>query len=89
MAVAFSTGGIVFGVANIMHFAIMTNDNLINTILWGGLGTAALLVVYYAFELLTPKLNVTEEIQKGNNAVGFISFIFSIAFSYIIGASIC
>lgn len=87
-AVALSVGGIILGVANIMRFAIMANDNLSTTIIWGGLGTMALLVVYIAFELLTPKLPVSEEIAKGNKAVGFISFIYSLAFSFIIGASI-
>lgn len=88
MAVALSTGGIVFGTANIMHFAITSNDNLLTTVIWGGVGAAALLVVYFAFELLTPKLNVSEEIGKGNKAVGFLSFIFSLAFSFLIGASV-
>lgn len=88
LAVAFSTGGMVFGIANVMRYAISANDTLLQTVSWGGLGTAALLIVYFAFELLTPKLNVSEEISKGNRAVGFITFIFSIAFSFIIGASI-
>lgn len=88
MAVAFSTGGIVIGVANIMKSAISTNDRLLDTIMWGCIGTAALLLIYFAFELLTPKLNVSEEIEKGNKAVGFLSLIFSVAFSFIIGASI-
>lgn len=88
MAVAMSTGGIVAGVANIMHFAITSNDSIYNTAIWGGIGTLLLLLVYFAFELLTPKLNVSEEIGKGNRAVGFISMIFSISFSFIIGASI-
>lgn len=88
MAVAFSTGGITFGTANIMHFAITSNDNLLTTVLWGGVGAAALLIVYFAFELLTPKLKVSEEIGKGNKAVGFLSFIFSLAFSFLIGASV-
>jgi len=88
LAVSFSTGGIVLGVANIMRCAITSNDSLLLTIMWGGLGTVALLLVYIAFELLTPKLNVSEEIGKGNKAVGFISFIFSLGFSLIIGSSI-
>jgi putative membrane protein len=88
MAVAMSTGGIVAGVSNIMHFAITSNDSILKTALWGGIGTAALLIVYFVFELLTPKLKVNEEIGKGNRAVGFISMIFSISFSFIIGASI-
>jgi putative membrane protein len=88
MAVAFATGGISFGVANIMKSAILANDKLVDTIIWGGVGTIALIVVYLAFEILTPKLNVSEEIGKGNKAVGFISLVFSVAFSFIIGASI-
>lgn len=88
MAVALSTAGIVFGEANIMHFAISSNDSILDTLKWGGIGAVALLLVYFAFELLTPKLNVTEEIAKGNKAVGFISLTFSVALSFVIGASI-
>ncbi|MHB8170807.1 MAG: DUF350 domain-containing protein [Thermincolia bacterium] len=88
LAVALSTGGLVLGVANIMHFAIRTNDNLVSTLIWGGFGTILLLAVYLAFELLTPNLPVSEEIVKGNKAVGMISFFYSLAFSFVIGASI-
>ncbi|MCX7746754.1 MAG: DUF350 domain-containing protein [Clostridia bacterium] len=88
LAVALSTGGKILGISNIMYHAINTNENLLNTVIWGGIGTAALLIVYFAFELLTPNLNVSDEIGKGNKAVGFISFVFSVAFSFIIGASI-
>lgn len=88
MAVSFAAGGIALGVSNIMRYAISANDSLAMTVLWGGIGTVALLIVYFAFEILTPKLNVSEQIGKGNQAVGFISFIFSLAFSFIIGASI-
>jgi putative membrane protein len=88
MAASFSSGGIALGVANIMRYAISSNDSLIPTLIWGGVGTVALLIAYFGFELLTPKLNVGEEISKGNKAVGFMSFVFSIAFSFIIGASI-
>ncbi|MHC9541230.1 MAG: DUF350 domain-containing protein [Vulcanimicrobiota bacterium] len=88
MAVALSAGGIILGIANIMRFAISSCSSVIEALKWGGIGTVALLVVYFAFELLTLKLNVNEEIGKGNNAVGLISLVLSVAFSYIIGASI-
>jgi len=88
MAVALSTGGIILGIANIMRFAITACSNIVDTLKWGGIGTVALLIVYFAFELLTLKLNVNEEIGKGNNAVGLVSLALSVAFSYIIGASI-
>lgn len=88
VAVALSVGGLVLGVANIMHFAIRTNDTLIDTLSWGGFGALLLLIVYQAFEVLTPKLPVSEEIKKGNLAVGLIALVYSIAFSFVIGASI-
>ena len=88
VSVALATGGIVVGIANILKCAILTNEKLIDTIIWGGIGSVVLLLVYLAFELLTPKLNVTEEIGKGNVAVGILSLVFSLAFSLIIGSSI-
>ncbi len=88
LAAGMTLGGIIAGIANIMHFAILTNDKLHNAIQWGLIGTVILLVVYSVFELLTPKLNIAEEIKKGNKAVGFLSMVFSIAFSFIIGACI-
>ena len=87
-AVALSTGGIVAGVAVIMHGAMGANQSLLQTIIWGGAGTVLLLLVYLGFELLTPKLNVSDEIGKGNVAVGLLSCFFSIAFSIVISASI-
>jgi len=88
VSVALATGGVVVGIANILKCAILTNESLIDTIIWGGIGSVVLLLVYLAFELLTPKLNVTEEIGKGNVAVGILSLVFSLAFSLIIGSSI-
>jgi putative membrane protein len=88
LAVAYATGGIILGISNVMRFAITSNDQLLESLIWGGLGTVILLLVYAVFELVTPKLNVSEEIAKGNRAVGFISLIFSVGFSFIIGASI-
>lgn len=87
-AVALATGGIILGAANIMKCAIDSNSSMINTLIWGGLGSLALLIVYLGFELFTPKLKVSEEIEKGNNAVGLLSLAYSLAFSFVIGASI-
>jgi putative membrane protein len=88
VAVALSTGGIIVSVTNIMHFAISSNDSLVTILLWGGFGTILLLAVYVTFELFTPVLPVSEEIGKGNKAVGLLSFFYSLAFSFVIGASI-
>jgi putative membrane protein len=88
MAVSLSTGGIVLGIAVIMHSAILINNTITAVLTWGGLGTVILIATFFVFELLTLKLNVMEEISKDNRAVGFISFIFSIAMSYVIAACI-
>ncbi len=88
LAVAMATGGKIFGVANIFRSSIMHNDTLLVTIGWGFFGFFLLVTGYYMFEFLTPRLNVDEEIAKGNKAVGFLAMIISIGLSYVIGASI-
>jgi len=87
-AAAMALGGKVFGVGNIMRYAIISNDSASQTVIWGLLGLALLILVYLAFEWLTPRLNVNDEIASGNIAVGLMAMIFSITFSFIIGASI-
>lgn len=81
-------GGKVFGVGNIVHYAIISNETLMQSAMWGCIGLVLLLAVYLCFEWLTPKLNVNNEIAAGNKAVGLMSMFFSITFSFVIGASI-
>ncbi|MDF9407026.1 DUF350 domain-containing protein [Pelotomaculum isophthalicicum JI] len=88
IAAAMALGGKIFGVGNIMRFAILSNNNAGETILWGVIGLVLLILVYLLFELLTPRLNVNQEIGSGNAAVGLLSLVFSITFSFVIGASI-
>lgn len=87
-AAAMALGGKIFGVGNVMHYAIMSNSTLLDTIIWGCAGMALMLLVYLAFEWLTPKLSVNDEIASGNRAVGLLSLVFSVTFSFVIGASI-
>lgn len=88
LAVAMATGGKIFGIANIFRFSILHNDSLVTMLLWGLYGFILLLIGYFIFEFLTPKFNIDEEIEKGNQAVGFIAMIISIGLSYVIGAGI-
>lgn len=87
-AAAMALGGKVFGVGNIMRFAVVTNNSPGQTVIWGAIGLALLILVYLAFEWLTPRLDVNREIASGNLAVGLLAMVFSITFSFIIGASI-
>jgi len=88
VAAALALGGKVFGVANIIRFSILSNSSASQTVFWGVLGAALMVIIYLLFEWLTPKLNVNKEIASGNTAVGLISLVFSVAASFVIGASI-
>jgi putative membrane protein len=87
-AAALALGGKVFGVANIIHFSVLSSTGPLETLFWGALGAVLLILVYLLFEWLTPKLNVNREIASNNVAVGIVSMVFSVAASFVIGASI-
>ena len=88
LAVAMSTGGLILGLANIIQFSIKSSETIFETTIWGMVGIVALFVVYFGFEFLTPKLNVMKEIEKDNRAVGFITMMYIVAFSFVIAACI-
>lgn len=88
MAVGLASGGMILGMARIIQVAINTNHSIEAALKWGALGMVMLILTYWIFEWVTPKLNVNEEIQKGNRAVGVISLVFSLAISMIISACI-
>lgn len=88
ISVAMAVGGKIFGICNIIRFAIEGNDALYLSMVWATYGFVLLLIAYYIFEFLTPYFKVDEEIKKDNRAVGFISMIISISLSFVIGASI-
>jgi len=88
VAAALALGGKIFGVSNIIRFSVLSNTSPVHTIFWGAVGAALLVVVYLLFEWLTPRINVNREIAKGNTAVGVLSMVFSVAASFVIGASI-
>ena len=88
LAVGMSTGGLIFGLANIIHYAIRTSDTILETTKWGLIGVVGLFIVYFGFEFITPKLDVMKEIEKDNRAVGFITMMYIVAFSFVIAACI-
>lgn len=88
LAVAFATGGKIFGVANIFRYSIEQHNTLPQMIGWGLFGFTLLIFAYVLFEFLTPMFKVDEEIENDNRSVGFISMIISVGLSFVIGASI-
>lgn len=88
LSVAMATGGKIFGICNVFHFAIRNNDTLGETLIWSSFGFILLLVSYFIFEFLTPHFRIDEEIKNDNRAVGFLSMIISISMSFVIGACV-
>lgn len=86
-AVAMATGGKLFGIATIFRYSIEHNDTILQSIGWGVFGFILLLLCYFIFEFLTPKIKIDEEIGNGNRAVGFISLLISVGMAFVIGAS--
>ena len=88
IAVAMATGGKIFGVANIFRYSIEQHNSLPQMIGWGLYGFVLLVIAYFLFEFLTPKINIDKEIEKDNRSIGFISLTISVGLSFVIGASI-
>lgn len=88
VAVAMTTGGKIFGIANIFRFSIAHHDRFLHTIAQGGFGFFLLLAGYFIFEFLTPTIRIDEEIKKDNRAVGLIAMFISIGLSYVIGVGL-
>lgn len=87
-AVAFDIGGKVLGLAILLASAIYHSVGLWDLTLWTLTGTVALIIVYWLFELLTPKIKIRYEIPNGNVAVGIFSFCLSISTGILMAALI-
>lgn len=87
-AVSLATGGLILGLANILRFAILSNNTFTGVLLWGAIGVVGMLVGWLVFDLVTPQFKTDEELRKDNRAVGVIVFTAFLAISYIVGASI-
>ncbi|NOU95193.1 DUF350 domain-containing protein [Paenibacillus sp. LMG 31456] len=76
-AAAYDLGGKILGQGLVLASAVYHSVGLLDLIVWGLLGIAFQIIVFYLFELLTP-FRVLAEIPKGNIAVGQFSFILSL-----------
>ncbi|WP_223702210.1 DUF350 domain-containing protein [Sutcliffiella deserti] len=87
-AVALSITGKVIGICIVLAFSIYHSSQLLDTLLWGGIGVVLQVIAYILFELFTRKFSVEEELKKGNVSVAIISVGVSIGLALVIGASI-
>jgi len=87
IAVAHDLGGKIVGQALVMASAVFHSVSVGDLIIWGIIGIIFQVLVYYVFEKLTP-FKVTEELVKGNIAVGIFSSRLSFATGLILAALI-
>ncbi len=87
-AVALSIGGKIVGICIVLAFSIYNSADVVETLIWGGVGIVLQMIAYLLFQLFTRTFSVEEQLQKGNIAVGIISMSVSIGLGFVIGASI-
>jgi putative membrane protein len=69
-AVALAMGGQFLATAIILGTSAYSNSSIWHVALWFAVGYVLLFLTYWIFEWVTPKLNVSEHLLKGNVAVG-------------------
>lgn len=87
-AVAMDLGGKVIGLALLLSSAVYHSANILDLTVWAIVGMVLLILVYFLFEVLTPKINIRREISKGNVGVGMFSFCLSLATGLLMAALI-
>lgn len=77
VAVGVAMGGKFLATAIILGVSAFTNHSVLHMAFWFAVGYVCLIGTYWLFELVTPKLKVSAELQKGNAAVGaLLAFVY-------------
>lgn len=72
VAVALALGGKFMATAIVLGVAAYTNTSIWFMMLWFAVGYVCLVAAYWVFEWLTPGFSISEQLQKGNIAVGIL-----------------
>lgn len=72
VAAGLAMGGKFLGTAILLGVASYTNHSIWYLMLWFAVGYVCLVLAYLVFELATPGFKVSQELQKGNVAVGIL-----------------
>ncbi|MHA6480652.1 DUF350 domain-containing protein [Paenibacillus sp. strain BS8-2] len=88
VAVGLALGGKFISTAIILGVAAYTNSNIWFMVLWFAIGYVCLLAAYLIFDLLTPGFKVSEQLVKGNVAVGIMLFSVYLGFAFAISSLI-
>jgi len=72
VAVGLAMGGKFVATAIILGVAAFTNTSILHMVLWFAVGYVCLIITYWIFDWVTPGLKISEELEKGNNAIGIL-----------------
>ncbi|WP_054942451.1 DUF350 domain-containing protein [Paenibacillus ihuae] len=88
VAVALALGGKFLATAIIIGVAAYTNTSIWHMMLWFTVGYVCLIAAYWIFELFTPGFRISEQLQKGNVAVGTMLCLVFIGTSFAVSSLI-
>jgi putative membrane protein len=88
VAVGLALGGKFMSTAIILGVAAYTNTAILHMMLWFAVGYVCLVVAYFVFDLVTPGFKVSEQLQKGNVAVGILLSMVYIGTAFAISSLI-
>ncbi|MEX1031408.1 MAG: DUF350 domain-containing protein [Paenibacillaceae bacterium] len=72
VAVGLALGGKFMATAIVLGVAAYTNTSIWFMMLWFAVGYVCLVAAYWVFEWVTPGFKISEQLQKGNVAVGIL-----------------
>lgn len=72
VAVGLALGGKFIATGILLGISAYTNTSIWFMAIWFLIGQVCLVIVYWVFELVTPKFNIAEQLEKGNVAVGLL-----------------
>lgn len=72
VAVGLALGGKFIATGIILGISAYTNTSIWFMAIWFLIGQVCMVIVYWVFGLVTPKFKVSEELEKGNVAVGLL-----------------
>jgi putative membrane protein len=88
VAVGLALGGKFISTAIILGVAAYTNSNIFFMMMWFAIGYVCLLAAYLIFDWLTPGFKVSDQLVKGNVAVGIMLFSVYLGFAFAISSLI-
>ncbi|MDM5328746.1 DUF350 domain-containing protein [Neobacillus sp. CF12] len=84
-AASYVLGGRLLGLAIVLYSALANSISLLDMVIWGAVGIAAQIIVFYLTEWLTPRrFNVSQSIEEDNTAVGLFLLLLSVSIGIVI-----